>query len=203
MAALAFAGCKQESPAAPEPGGDRTLEKLKAEVDRANRGAAVGHAPNAVVDPNAHLAGLAVDDARPRVLELPERNETGWVGPLAVKLEQVTAMHSVRAGRVQLTTEDVFVEVKVVTQNTGKTATDVDFNLAQIVDAGGHTYGLARDAQRAAGTRELQRSYGPDERQEISLYFEVSASIIGHGMRLLLPAGVCTGAESDLELPID
>lgn len=200
--ALAAAACTKDSAPAPVAN-DRTLEKLRAEVDRANRGESIGHAPTDTEDPNARLAGLATQDFKSRTLALPEPNETKMLGPLAVKLNSLQAMHSVKAGKLELTSTDAFLQVKLLAQNTDDFPNSMDFSLAYVTDASGNVYGLVEDAQRGAGTKQLQRAWGAHEREEQVLFFEVPPQTIGHELKLVLPAGVSSSASSDLKLPLD
>jgi hypothetical protein len=47
---------------------------------------------------------------------------------------------------------------------------------------------VARDAQIAAGTRQLQRTWAPDERSDVVLFFEIPPSALESGLTLVLPA---------------
>ena len=120
-----------------------------------------------------------------------------------MKLSSLQAMHSVRAGKLELTSTDAFLEVKLLAANDADAATAMDFSLAYVTDAAGNVYGLAEDAQRGAGTKELQRPWGAHEREEQVLFFEVPPQTIGHELKLVLPAGVSSSASSDLKLPLD
>ena len=204
--AFLLVSCREQAaPAAPNaPAADeRTLEALRREVDRANRGEAVGQPPDAVVDPAERLAGYAASDDRPRELKLPAENATRHVGALAVKVAGLRAGHSVRAGRMALTTEDAFLEVRLATQNVGEARTQFDLSLAEVRDASGQRYAIASDVQRGAGTRQLARAYGPDERVDVTLFFEVPTAAVGHGLSLVLPAATAPAASEDVVLPLD
>lgn len=203
-ATLVLAGCKQEPAPAPpiRPGEtDRTLEKLKAEVDRANRGEAVGHAPDSQGGPNAQLAGLVIADEGPTTLALPAENPTVHLGTLALKVAALSAAHSVK-GRVELTSEDLFLAVTLLTQNVGKEDLRLTLAYAALKDANGKLYAVAPDAQRVAGTRDLARTWKTDVRDEVTLYFEVPPSVVGKGLRLEFPGMQSTGF-TGVTIPLD
>lgn len=207
VAVCLASACTEKQPESGAPPGfdpnDRTLEKLRAEVDRANRGEGVARAPDAVEDPNERLAGIAVQDGKARTLKLPEHNPPVKLGGLTAQVFALSASHSVRAGKLQLTSEDAFVEARLGVQNTSSTPARLDLSLARIVDQTDHTFPIASDAQRGAGTRQLQLELAPNQREEFTLYFEVPPSVIGHGLRLVLPAAVAPGATEDVSLPLD
>jgi hypothetical protein len=199
LTAALVGGClKEEAP--PE---DRTLSKLRAEVDRVGRGGAPSGPrgePSAPETPNAALAGLASgqDYAQKRKLHPPEPNETVHVGTVAVKLVGLEASHGVQgSGKVGLTTEELFLRVQLITQNVGPTAAGLALGPAKLVDPAGQMYAVARDVQMVAGTRELQRTWSPDERSELILFFEVPPSALGAGLTLVLPS-----PSGDVRLPL-
>lgn len=196
-----FGACKEEP--APDPLTDRTLQKLKEEVDRANRGEPVGQPPDAVAqDPNAKLAQLAAQDDAPKPMRLPEKNDTVHLGTLALKLAELNASHSVKMGRIELTSEDVFLGVKLLAQNVGKEDVRMTLAYATVKDAAGKLYPIAPDAQRAAGSKELAREWKVDVRDEVTLYFEVPSSAIGKGLKLEFPGMESTGFHG-VTLPLD
>ena len=203
-AALLLGGCtKEESARAPEGGGDdRTLQKLRAEVDRVNQGGHPTRGPESTRgDPNAQLAGLAagLEESAERPLPLPERNDTVHVDTLAVKLTGLESSHSVKgSGKVGLTTEELFLRVRLVTQNVGAAPVTLDLDGAQVVGAGGQQYTLARDAQVVAGTRPLRRTWAPQERTDVVLLFELPpAALREDGLHLMLQ-----GSGGDVRIPL-
>nr|WP_211193792.1 hypothetical protein [Pyxidicoccus fallax] len=186
-------GCTKEeaTPGALGAGDDRTLQKLRAEVDRVNQGGRPSQGPEATRgDPNANLAGLAagLDESGERQLELPASNATVHVDALAVKLTGLDAAHSVKgSGKVGLTTEDLFLRVRLVTQNVGAAPLTLDLDGAKVVGADGQQYTLARDAQVVAGTRPLRRTWAPEERTDVVLLFELPpAALRDDGLHLAL-----------------
>lgn len=188
LAALAW-GCKEEAP----PQEDRTLAMLRDEVDRVNRGGAPSAHPSASKseDPNARLAGLAAGsgESEERPLQVPEPNPTVHVDTVAMKLTGLEATHSVKgSGQVGLTSEDLFLRVRLVTENVGEAPAKLDVGGARVVDAEGKEYGIARDAQVLAGTRQLERGWEPGERTELVLLFELPPSGIRSNLTLVLPA---------------
>jgi hypothetical protein len=188
-AALAW-GCTKEQP---PPQEDRTLAKLRAEADRVEKGGAPSHPPERTAppqDPNASLADLATADpgTSEHKLRLPEPNDTKHVDTVAVKLVGLESSHSVQRSKVSLTTEDIFLRVQLVTQNVGTTPAPLNLQGSRVVDSNGKVYSVARDAQLAGGTRELQHTWAPDERLDMVLFFEVPPSALDSGLTLVLPA---------------
>jgi hypothetical protein len=198
-AALAWGCSKEEAP----PQEDRTLARLRAEAERVEKGGAPSGPPNRATgvrdDPNAKLAGLATADqgATERKLRLPEPNDTKHVDTVAVKLTALESMHSAKGGKLSLTTEELFLRVQLIAQNVGKAAAALALDGARLVDEGGKEYSLARDAQMAAGTRELRHTWAPEERAEVVLFFEIPPSAVESGLTLVLPA-----ASGDVRLPL-
>ena len=188
-AALAWGCTKEEAP----PQEDRTLAKLRAEADRVERGGAPSGPParaQAPEDPNAGLADLAAADrgSSERKLRLPEPNETKHVDTVAVKLTALESSHSVKGEKLSLTTEDLFLRVQLVTQNVGKEPASLALEDARLVDEAGKEHAVARDAQIAAGTRQLRRTWAPEERTEVVLFFEIPPPALEAGLTLVLPA---------------
>ncbi len=196
-----LAGCKKED-AQPQVEGDRTLQKLREEVARAQQGHAIGRAPGVAEDPNERLAALAAGEDRPRSLALPEDNATVHAGTLAVKAAGLVTSHSVKAGRLELTSPDLFLGVQLVAQNVGEAQVQADLSLAAVRTKDGVTFTVAQDAQRA-GTKELARIWPRDERSEVTLYFEVPQEVVGQGLSLVIPAAAVSGAQKDAVIPLD
>jgi hypothetical protein len=203
-AALLWGGCTKEesTPGAQGAGEDRTLRKLRQEVDRVNQGGPATRGPEATRgDPNANLAGLAagLDESGERRLSLPEPNATVHVDTLAVKLAGLESSHSVRgSGKVALTTEELFLRVRLVAQNVGAAPVTVDLDGAKVVGADGPPYALARDAQVVAGTRPLRRTWAPEERTELALLFELPPTALREGGLHL----VLQGSGGDVRIPL-
>ena len=196
-AAALLGGCKKEEP--PAPTGDRTLEKLRQEVDRVNQGGAPAAAPDET-DPNARLAGLAAgqEQEKPRTHPLPSK-ETVKVDTLAVQLTGLESLHSLRgSGKVSLTTDELFLRVKLDAENVGQQSVDVSFSTARLVDAAGKEYPLARDAQTLAGTRTLNHTWESQQRDSMDLFFEVPPAAIAPGLSLLIP----TRSGEDARIPL-
>jgi hypothetical protein len=191
-------GCAKEEPAPTE---DRTLQKLRAEVERVNRGGAPATPPGIPEDPNARLAGLATGHEAPQAPRLspPSENATVHVGTVAMKLTGLEAHHSLHgSGKVSLTTDELFLRVQLITQNVGSTPAALSLGGARLVDAEGKEYALARDAQLIAGTRQLDRTWGQEQREPLVLLFEVPPAALTPGLTLLLP----TGGGADTRLPL-
>ncbi|MBZ4421835.1 DUF4352 domain-containing protein [Myxococcus sp. RHSTA-1-4] len=203
-AALLLGGCTKEesTPGAQGMGDDRTLQKLRAEVDRVNQGGRPTQGPEATRgDPNANLAGLAagLDASGERRLSLPASNETVHVDTLAVKLTGLESSHSVKgSGKVGLTTEELFLRVRLITQNVGAAPLTLDLDGAKVVGADGQQYTLARDAQVVAGTRPLRRTWAPEERTDVVLLFELPpAALREDGLHLVMQ-----GSGGDVRIPL-
>lgn len=203
-AALLWGGCTKEeaAPGATQGGEDRTLQKLRQEVDRVNQGGRPAQGPGSTRgDPNANLAGLAagLDESAEQTLALPERNDTAHVDTVAVKLTGLTSSHSVKgSGKVGLTTEELFLRVQLVTQNVGPAPVTLDLDGAKVVDGQGQQYGLARDAQVVAGTRPLRRTWAPEERTDVVLLFELPPAALREGDLHL----VMQGSGGDVRIPM-
>jgi hypothetical protein len=188
-AALAWGCTKEEAP----PPQDRTLEKLRAEADRVGRGGTPSGPPSrtapAPEDPNAALAGLATGEgAAEQKLRIPEPNPTVHADTVAVKLTGLDSSNSVKGEKLSLTTEERFLRVQLVTQNVGPASATLALDQARLVDSEGKEYRVARDAQLAAGTRELRRTWNADQRTDVVIFFELPPSAIGSGLTLVLPA---------------
>jgi hypothetical protein len=189
-AALAWGCTKEEAP----PQEDRTLAKLRAEADRVGKGGAPSGPParaqQAPEDPNMGLADLATadDGASDRKLRLPDPNDTKHVDTVAVKLTGLEASHSVKSGKLSLTTEEQFLRVQLIMQNVGQAPASLSLDGVRLVDAAGKEYPLARDVQIAAGTRELRHTWAPEERSDVVLFFEIPPSTLDAALTLVLPA---------------
>ncbi|MFZ5469784.1 MAG: hypothetical protein ACOZIN_10135 [Myxococcota bacterium] len=183
----ALCGCPAGQPA---PDDERLLRKLKEESERL---AAAG-----TPDPNEELARLAARGDRERARRLPQANPTVHLGTVAVKLVGVSSSHSISAGKLTLTTEATFLRVTLLAQNVGAGPTTLDFSFTRL-EHEGQEVEMAHDAQRAAGTRPLHRTFPPDERSEIVLFFELPRGERG-GWTLVLPAGV--GGMGDVRIPL-
>ncbi|MCY1081175.1 hypothetical protein [Archangium lansingense] len=195
-AAALLGGCKKEEPA---PSEDRTLEKLRQEVDRVNQGGAPAASPDET-DPNARLAGLAAgqDQEQAKTYALPSR-ETVKADTLALQPSGLESLHSLRgSGKVALTTDELFLRVKLDAQNAGEKPVHVAFSTARVVDAGGKEYPLARDAQTVGGTRKLDRTWEQEQRDSVVLVFEVPPAAIAPGLSLLIP----TSSGEDARIPL-
>lgn len=193
-------------PNKPEAQDDRLLQKLKEEQARLDKGAASPRPPvdalAEAVDPNEKLAQLATGGgAAEGKRKLPAGNATVHAGTVALKLAALTTSHSASGtGRLSLTTPDLFLKVSLAAQNVGTAAARLDFSTARLKQ-NGRDFPLARDAQRAAGTRELQQDFPVSERRDLVLLFEVPADALNPGLTLVLPATI--GGAPDVEVPLE
>ncbi|WP_375767316.1 hypothetical protein NR798_37410 [Archangium gephyra] len=195
-AAALLGGCKKEEPAGTD---DRTLDKLRQEVDRVNQGGAPSASPDET-DPNARLAGLAAGQAqeKARTYTLPSK-EPVKVDTLALQPTGLESLHSLRgSGKVSLTTDELFLRVKLDAENVGQKSVHVPFSTARLVDAAGKEYPLAQDAQTLAGTRKLDRTWENEQRDSMDLIFEVPPAAIAPGLSLLIP----TSSGEDARIPL-
>ncbi len=198
IAAVAvLAACKEERPPSGEEA--RTLAKLKAEVDRMGPRGAADESPNPRL--KALVAGERPQEELLGPRKLPSPNPTVHVGTVAVKLGGLTVEHTVGAGKVALTSEDVFVHVQLAAQNVGTAPATADFAFTALADKAGNSYPLARDAQKLAGTRELRAALPPNQPVELHLYFEAPLSAVDKGLTLVFPPAV--GGEADVHLTLD
>ncbi|MET0402486.1 MAG: hypothetical protein ABW123_08785, partial [Cystobacter sp.] len=187
-AAVLLGGCKDK----PEDGlsPDRTLEKLRLEVDRTNKGGAPAAPPDAPADPRAELADLAAaqESDSPKPLELASSKPVR-VDTLELQPSGLESMHSLRgAGKVALTTSDLFVRVKLEARNTGARPVDVTLSAAKLVDAEGQEHPLPRDAQTVGGTRRLDHTWEPGQSESLVLVFEVPLAAVTPGLVLAIPS---------------
>jgi hypothetical protein len=202
---LCLASCRKDEPP-PEPDLDRTLRKLKEEAERTTARPGKPTPPPTgapTEDPNAKLAQLAAGEqpGGREQLGIPGENPTVYVGKVAVKMLGLWSSHVVEGGKLSLTTEELFLEVKLAAQNTGEAPARLDFGFAKVVDAEKHEWPLARDVQRLAGTNPVTQTIERGDRREYLLYFEVPRGGPGKGWVLLLPAGVGAGNE-DVRIPL-
>jgi len=199
--AALLGGCKKEEE--PAPVEDRTLAKLRQEVDRVNKGGATSASPSATAEnPNAKLAELAAghEAETARTLTPPGTNDTVHVDSFAVKLTGLESLHSLRGtGKVSLTTSDLFVRAQLIAQNVGPQPAPLTLSGAKLVDAADKEYPLAQDAQTLAGTRKLDRTWDKEERDSLVLLFEVPPSAIAPGLTLVLPTGGSAPARIPLQ----
>ena len=176
-------GCPSQKPSAEQAEEDRTLMKLKQAQGDPGRG------PPSREAPNEKLADLAAkgstDEAGPR--PLPAKNETVHLGSVALKLTSVSTSPIVKGGKLSLSTDQLFLIVRLMAQNVGEREQELDLTTSS-VKVKDTELSLARDAQRVAGTRELSLKLGPGESQraELILVFEVAPELLGAGMVLSL-----------------
>jgi hypothetical protein len=186
-AAALLEGCKKDEPAPVNE--DRTLEKLRQEVDRVNQGGAPSSAPGASEDPNARLAGLAAghEADQARTYTLPSK-EAVKVDGLSLQPTGLESLHSLSGtGKVSLTTTDLFVRVKLEAQNSGAEPVHVPLSQARLVDAEGKEYPIASDAQTLGGTRKLDRTWELEQHESLVLVFEAPPAAMAPGLALLIP----------------
>jgi hypothetical protein len=200
--AAAFASvapaCREEKP--PSPSEARTLAKLKEEVDRLGpHGAADAESPNAKL--KALVAGERPTQEVLGARKLPSPNPTVHVGTVAVKLGSLAVDHTVGAGKVSVTSEDVFVHIQLAAWNVAPKPATVDFAFAVLADGAGNTFALAPDAQKLAGSRELRIVLSAGEPKELHLYFEAPLAAVDKGLSLVFPPAV--GGEVEVRISLD
>lgn len=184
---LLTAGCPEKKSGAPSEE-ERTLQKLK---EAQAMGGDVQGPPTPQENPNEKLAAIAAQGssdesgARP----LPAKNETVHLGTVALKVVGVSTSPIVTGTKLQLTTDQTFLIVRLYAQNVGEREQELDLSMAAVKGDGELDFALARDAQRVAGTKELRQTFGPAasaQRQELVLIFEVPKGSFGKGLKLVL-----------------
>ncbi len=196
-------GCKDKSE--PEPTTDRTLEQLRLEVERMNKGGAPSGppaAPTAPESPHDRLAQLAAgsEDDTPLRLRLVSRKAVPVHDGFEVRAVSLEAMHTVSGtGRLSsLTTDEYFVRLTLETLNKGQVPATQSLEGAVLEDATGQRHPITRDAQNLAGTRQLGFTAPPGEPQALVLLFEVPATALEPGLSLVLPQG----GDADARVPL-
>src|SRR5262249_50544833 len=93
----------------------------------------------------------------------------------------------VEARKVSLATEDRFLRVELEVKNAGRGGEKADFSQGWVVGANERRWGIARDAQRVAGSVPLDAALAPGERRDFVMFFEVPESALaGGGLRLVV-----------------
>lgn len=182
LAAAVLFGCPDKKPDAAEQ--DRTLLKLKEAQEKGD----VGKGPPPQENPNQKLADIATGTKTVEVgrLALPAKNEPVRLGTVSLKLLAVETTPTVTSGKITLSTEQRFLAVKLLAENTSEREQRLDLSMATLI-AKGEELPIARDAQRVAGTRELQQTFGlanGQQKMELVLLFEVPPAAIGSGLSL-------------------
>ncbi len=197
-AALAW-GCKDPAPE-PTSTEDRTLAKLRQEVDRVNQGGTPIAAPNAPADPNSRLAGLAAGVETDEVRSLPLASQKAVrVESLVLQPLTLESMHSLKgSGKVGLTTAELFVRVTLGARNVGEQPLSVTLSGAKLEDAQGQHYPIPRDAQTVGGTRVLDHTWDKEQSESLTLVFEVPPAAVAPGLALLIP----TRGGPDARIPL-
>lgn len=183
LLAVALTGCpKDEGPSQD----DRLIKKLQAEKDRiANGGEAVRPAlPPVTAEPNPLAARAAMPD-KPKTVPLVGSPDF-MVGKAACRISSVETSHNVAGEKMSLTSDDYFFKVTLTGQVAG--GGPLDLTQAKLV-SGALEFPIAKDAQRLAGTHELNRILAPDEKVETVLYFEAPMSAIAPGLKLVVAGG--------------
>lgn len=182
FAAAFLLGCPDKKPAAEEQ--DRTLLKLKEAQEKGD----VGKGPPAQEHPNQKLADIVTGSkaAEGGPLPLPAKNDPVRLGTVSLQLKALETSPTVSSGKISLSTEQLFLAVKLLAENTSEREQLLDFSMAKVV-AKGEEHPIARDAQRVGGTRELQQTFGLAkglQKTEIVLLFEIPPGTVGSGMTL-------------------
>ena len=181
--ALVLTACpKDEAPSED----DRLLKKLQAEKDRLANGTEAPHPsmPAVAPEPNPLAARAAMPD-QPKVLPITGAPDF-MVGRAACRVSALEASHHVAGEKMSLTTDDYFFKVTLTAQVLD--GGSLDLSQAKLV-AGTVEYPIAKDAQRLAGSRELNRTLKPDEKIEAVLYFEAPMSAAVPGLKLIVAGG--------------
>ena len=196
IAVAALAGCDRAGGAAGAPGApdeDRTLQRLQQEAIRQQEQVTrVERLANAAVTPQAETRKALPAPKQPRAV----------MGPLQLEVVALTVSHVVEGQRVSVATEDRFLRVQVAVKNAGKAAATADFAQAALVGVDQRTWGIARDAQRLAGTPALRSALAPGESRDFVMFFEVPEAALG-GELVLSVSGAGAGRNGDGVISLD
>jgi len=201
---LAVTGCReQEDSPSPSPE-DRTLARLREEVDRVNAGGPVVGSPNQTEDPNAQLAALAVGMEEGRgeegPLSLPREGSDGRLGPVRLRLTSAETSHQVKSAKMSLTSEELFLQLRLTARNEGQELQPFSIEQAS-VSTGERSWPLARDALFLISTRKVGFDLAPGEVRELVLVFEVPpAAVKAPTLVLTLPQP--QGGNGDVRLRV-
>jgi hypothetical protein len=182
VAVLLLAACDRSRPPPDlSPEEARTLQRLKEEL-------AQQQPPEE--DPNANLVKAALTPpAETRQTHPIPKQPRASLGGVTLEVVALTSSHMVEGAKMSIATEDRFLRVQLAVKNAGKRAAAVDLGRAALVGEGERTWGLARDVQRLAGTRELAAELAGGESRDFVLFFEVPDDAFGGGdaLRAALP----------------
>ena len=193
VAVAALAGCDRAGGAPGAPGEDRTLQRLQQEAIRQQEQVTrVERLANAAVTPQAETRKALPAPKQPRAV----------MGPLQLEVVALTVSHVVEGQRVSVATEDRFLRVQVAVKNAGKAAATADFAQAALVGVDQRTWGIARDAQRLAGTPALRSALAPGESRDFVMFFEVPEAALG-GELVLSVSGAGAGRNGDGVISLD
>lgn len=181
-------GCPKDEPPAVD---QRLVAKLQAEQRRLEGELAKRQAEAAAALPVAEAAAQAPTRT---TLKLPGETRCALEhGSLVVTGAEAT--QQAVGEKVAVATPERFVVVHAeLSSATAQTVALDAFTLTQA----GERHPMARDAQRVAGTRELQVALAKGARREVTLWFEVPAAHMGPGLALSCPAP--NGAVSEVAL---
>lgn len=187
-AAALLAGCPDKSTSGDGAAQDRTLMKLKEAKEKGPVGVGPPVAEDEARDKLAKVATGGADDGGPR--PLPANNATVHLGTVAVKLAALETSPMVKGAKLTLSTDQTFLFVRLVAQNVGERAQELELSSATLTTKAGELP-LARDAQRVGGTKDLHLKFGPAAEQkssEMTLIFELPPDALGSGIVLNLIA---------------
>lgn len=197
---LLAAGCRREQP--PPPPSDRTLDRLRSEVERVNAGGAMATAPDQPEDPNQHLAALAAGQGTAPGPEGPLDSArvggTASGGGLTATLRSAETSHRLQGKAMALTTEELFLKLEVELSTGAARHLAID---RAVVTSEEGDHPMARDAQILAGTRQLGFDLAAGETRQVTLLFEVPRTSVLQGPLVLsLPQSEQGNSEVRLEL---
>lgn len=179
LGALTFFGCPKDEPKFDE--NDRAIAQLKAEKDRLAHGGAAPIVPHpAPHTPENDLAEAAAQPKAPQRLKVLESQ--GAYGELTLTVKSAESSQNVKGTKTSLSTADRFV--KVVLNAHAKARETIELGSVVLVREGEQA-AVARDVQRVgqgSPLGEIGIDAGQD--QELVLFFEAPASIVGPGLML-------------------
>lgn len=181
LGALTLFGCpSKDEPKFDE--NDRAIAQLKAEKERLAHGGAPPAVPRPAVPhtPENDLAEAAAQPKAPQRLKVLEAQ--GAFGELTLTVKSAESSQNVKGTKTSLSTADRFV--KVVLSAHAKARETIELGSVMLVREGEQA-ALARDVQRVGQGSPLgEIVIDANGDQELVMFFEAPASIVGPGMML-------------------
>jgi hypothetical protein len=190
--ALCLSGCPKEERL--DVQNDRAIAQLRAEQERLARGGAPVAQPRPPQrTPESELAEAAAAPKPPRPLTILASQ--GSFGELTLALKSAEVSRNVQGAKTAVSTPDRFLRLVLSVRARGRDGLALG---TATLSRQGETASVARDVQRVGQGSPLEPvalEAGSD--QELVVYFEVPASMLAPGLKL-----VFTAADRTLELPV-